>query len=595
MKFIVVLINKIKKYSSVIISMAGIVLLLVYNSIFNTWGYLTNDDISIQATLSGLYLGKPFPVHQFVHFFLGYFISGLYRICPVVQWWFFYSVALQCIGIFLITFSMFELTKRKGINYIYTIILIGVLYMSLFIYPTGYISFTTVPVLLSGGLLSYLLMHILIDDEQILVNNNLRLYIMSLIILAICIFHRSESGLSFIPYLLLMWLCYYLRIRTVKNKSFFRFVVQAFTFVLLSAIICISNDVYSSSFNGNEFVEFNTARAAYIDYPHDYYEENPDLFEKAGWSKELSKIVWYFADERVTTESFRIIADNSIHHRGSSTVRNWSGHFTTLLGRTQDRCWMLVHVILLAVTITLFLNYKNTPFYYAFYLISVNAGTLILFLFLMTKGRLITRAVFCIAVPLLVSEIIVLLLKLDKVKIGPVTILVFFLIALSLVTPLLNTIRVDDRYKEQSHLEARDIYNYVINNDDYIFVAFPGEIADQTIGDIYLQKKPTNLIDSGGSCFHSKYNKECAKINGMDSEFRTEMLKEGRFHMIFKDIYKPGCFILFYQYLANDYNAIGFDFKRFGDNLYDVWYVFDGQSYSGNCYTVKNDTIIKIQ
>ena len=593
---LILLKNKVYRLSSAAISIVTVVLLLIYNSILNVWGYLTNDDTSIQTTFSGLFTENPFPVHQFVHFLLGFFISGLYKICPFIQWWFFYSISLQCLGIFLITFSMFEVSKRKGVNFIYTIIMTGVLYTSLFVNPIANISFSTVPVLLSGGLLSYLLMHILTDEENILVKKNPRLYIMSLIILAISIFHRSESGLSFLPYLLLVWLCYYLRIyKNTKEKYFIQFSVQAFTFILLAVIICISNSVYSSNYNGNEFIDYNVARAEYTDYPHDYYDDNPELYEEAGWSRDLSKNAWYFADTRVTTDSFKFIVSNSKNKNGSQLISNRINQIKGLFERPQDSCWMMVHIILLAVIITLFLKYKSLPFYCTLFWLLLNVGTLFLFLYLLIKGRIISRAVFCITVPLVVGEVIVLLSMLDKVKIKPETILIVFLIVVILIEPILNSVRIDDRYKMYSHIEARDTYDYVINNDDTIFVVYPGEISDQTIGDLYLQKKPINLIATGGSCFHSRYNKECAKLNGLDSEFQTEMLKDSRFHMIFKDIYNSETFIRYYKYMSNDYNAIGFDFKEFGNDLYDIWYIFDDQNYAGNYYTVRRDKIIKIQ
>ena len=50
-----------------------------------------------------------------------------------------------------------------------------------------------------------------------------------------------------------------------------------------------------------------------MDYPHDSFETNPELYETAGWDESVYQLVqhWCFMDDRITADSFRYIADNS--------------------------------------------------------------------------------------------------------------------------------------------------------------------------------------------------------------------------------------------------------------------------------------------
>ncbi len=588
---------KTSKVTSMVMAFFLVVLLLLYNHIFNTWGFLTNDDFGIQATLSGLFLGRPFPVHQFIHFCLGYSISFLYRVIPFVQWWFVYSVTVQSIGIFLATYSIFELSRRKNVSLFIALFALGILYSSLFVYTTANIAFTTVPAILGGGTASYVLMKILTDDEGTLANSMVKYYAISLVGIFISVIHRRETGMVVSLFFILTLVYMHTKIANpFKKKSLYRLFAQISVILMLLMVLSMSNELFTKAFNGNEFMDFNAERSKYTDYPVDSFEDNPEIYSSLGWNRELAYLKWYFADDCITPDSLRAIVTSSKIQR-VDYIERLRGIKDFFRKSIPDKYIFLIHVICLAFLITYFVKKQHGIYDYG-YVLMLNLLSVMLIVYFALKGRLISRAAYTIEAPLLMVEITILISMLENIKIRSEVILVMFLVFLSSFSACLETIKIDDRNKEKSHEIFEQTRKYVAKNKDKIFSFYPGRgvMEDLTVGCLYYADKPTNVVLCGGSEFHSKYSKELAMNNGMQTELKTEMFCDNKkYHMIFGDIYSKDRkrFLNFYKYLENKYHADGFTAEEYANGLYDISFVFEDDMPKGDYFTINNGKIVR--
>ena len=110
--------------------------------------FMTNDDASIQVTLSGIQTGNSYPYHQFINSLLGFLIGGLYDITHAIPWWYAWSILCVLIGITCIQWTIFKNASHK----IEAIIIIGIIGFAFWIYVLGNIAFTVVPCIFSLGI-----------------------------------------------------------------------------------------------------------------------------------------------------------------------------------------------------------------------------------------------------------------------------------------------------------------------------------------------------------------------------------------------------------------------------------------------------------
>ena len=95
----------------------------------------------------------------------------------------------------------------------------------------------------------------------------------------------------------------------IKHKILRYVGVLGSVFLLLTASTEI-DQMLKEQRDSDEFRAYNSARVAYMDYPHVSYKENPEVYENYGWDENLASLVnsWCFLDERVTAEAFYNIA-----------------------------------------------------------------------------------------------------------------------------------------------------------------------------------------------------------------------------------------------------------------------------------------------
>ncbi len=70
-------------------------------------------------------------------------------------------------------------------------------------------------------------------------------------------------------------------------------------------------DKSKSSVEWQEYYKYNKYRVSFWDYEHETYEDNPELFDKIGWSEEFYQLSenMYFMDKRFNKENLGEIVE----------------------------------------------------------------------------------------------------------------------------------------------------------------------------------------------------------------------------------------------------------------------------------------------
>lgn len=96
----------------------------------------------------------------------------------------------------------------------------------------------------------------------------------------------------------------------INSNELRLFVLHALVVIgALAVLTAVHAGVYSAA-GLNDYLAFNDARSAYMDYPHAQYGDYPQVFSELGWDKDLAILTnnFYCMDDAITTQSLTKIA-----------------------------------------------------------------------------------------------------------------------------------------------------------------------------------------------------------------------------------------------------------------------------------------------
>lgn len=172
--------------------------------------------------------------------------------------------------------------------------------------------------------------------------------------------------------------------------------------VAVTLIVVAAQAAHSYAYSKPEwsaFNQINAVRSAYMDYPHDSYQDNPELYELAGWDEPLSTVVdmWYFMDERVTADAFRTIVEGSTTE-AASPIQFIRDNYESRKVIFADNLFETYVAILLALGISVGIFSKPQSGLRPLALSVVGFGVCAT-LYVAMQGRLIFRGVYCALLP----------------------------------------------------------------------------------------------------------------------------------------------------------------------------------------------------
>ena len=322
------MLEKLKKFKNsnlFIVILINLIIFGLVNIMFDI-KYEQVDDFIIYNLYSGL--DGTYNIHGiYIHPLICMLLSMLFRIIPQINWHTIFLLSMQFICFTIIGNRILKKHKNP-ISIIMYIVFAGVFYTTLLLL----IQYTSV-----AALLILTAFFIIVDEfesrkesqkenREISVGKNeentqeekkqnKKSIILASILFAIGIMTRMQSLMIIAPFFLL-YAIYNLIIwekKKVTNQELLRLVKQYLVIGIITIIVYISNIIiYQSDDLYKEYMEYNDIRAVLHDMSYTSYEENKEIFDEIGWSKNDHYLFYTFnfGDENVySKENLQKILD----------------------------------------------------------------------------------------------------------------------------------------------------------------------------------------------------------------------------------------------------------------------------------------------
>lgn len=471
--------------------------------------FYDNDDTNIASALAGDLSGTPYPAHPFLNPILSVAVSFFYRVLPAIPWWYVFQCAAILFSLAVIGSCILELSYQKKLPLIVSLLLYGVLAGGLMLYPLFLATFT-----LTSACLGAAAVGLLLTDLGALSKKRRRWrFAASLWLLILCFLFRNSSGYSV--------LCFYLgalvyqgaRILKLRQgrPAFLRLSAFGLISLALCFVLVLVNGWGQSHYNAEEFPAFEEARGRYLDYPVDSYSDNPALYASVGWDQELYAMVkqWFYMDERVTAATLDTLIEGSASSRQS--LSEALAAFREFLSPRPLAIYQgAIPVLLLLSGLFLYRRHRENglPLLFGCFMLLGGAA---LTLFLLLSGRIVLRAYQLILIPTGASVLLLTLNALPEPalfsKSGRISRLGFlFPAALALATLFFSykAVRTTLSYDTAPILsKSQALMQYVLEHNENVYIRDTHVANNVDALTVYPEKKPTNLLDWGGTAAYT--------------------------------------------------------------------------------------------
>jgi len=520
-------------------------------SFFAPHMFFINDDENIMYTLSGYYTyGKPFD-HYFVNFCLSFFLRLLYSVMPFVQWYGVFHVTVLIVSVALVFKTTMRYCYRQGIPFIVSLLMNLTLYYGIFVFPSILMQFTTTAafagaaacVLLFGIDLRYDSKHLILMDSAL-----------SILMLLLSYMHRKNTGMIIFCFYFGTAVYHFAKHyfsrrrfkRTFRLKSLKRLGAIVLSCVILLGAVTFINKVARSNEEWKTYLEYEDARFRVTDYPHDSYDDNPELYKSIHWPKELYNLAgkswWFFMDPRINVPAFRKIAVTGFYDKTRHTIQAaiqvaynlWSNE---PIARILIRIFSIGLFIVICFLVVCTEEFRRKRWEYL-YGLCILLGTLVLCCVLCYRQRLPLRAFHAITLPF-VSLWAVLILRLipTKKEIGwsskARTLVSIGLVIVILISGLINISEAkkltDTKRAQTAH--TLSVEQYVMDHQDQLFVYDVSLTFRYEPFTVYRGKYPSNLMFWGGMGYRSPAFHDQLAANGLDTLYSNELLKDNIYYI----------------------------------------------------------------
>lgn len=599
----------IKKHENAISAILCVCIGYVVLCLFSAMTYYTNDDYGIQRILSMAEEGKLWWIHQFIGAWLSILVGNLYINIKGVPWWYIFHHIYLSLGISFFNYALFELSDRSSYSKKKTWMGVLLINICLFWYFITYASFTCSPAILCVGIIMLILVNPVkrLDKVHIIL-----FYIGTIIMYAFALMMRIRVGLVLLPFLLLSIFISMVDEYLVCSdyRVLIKFTIVIMAYIVSTLALIVSSEKMTKKINGQEFLDFQSARIEYNDYIVDLYDENPELYNSVGWDECVGKIgsFVFFCNEK-TDYSLKYIAENSKNSLLKMPfAKKIERSINYMLSYSQMRnlfVWTIViEVVALASVIYNYLNKKINLLYF----VLNNVGGLLITIYLMgINGRWIYRVEYIVFLPICVINIYFIIcsssLKLDNVKVTvfikdkilcAISALEMILLACSLV---MVCIQIPELFLNMDNMKNEEacqviVKDYMNNHPDNIYV-------DHTYARSWKNPKSEiiyNSISDGGSSWKSAAWQQFCNIHGFENGINPDIFRSDNVYLI-------GTYdVVYLKYMMEHHNALGIavvdrvDEVRDIDDSYNIevmHFVYeDNKDSYDSYYTLENDEII---
>ena len=309
--------------------------------------------------------------------------------------------------------------------------------------------------------------------------------------------------------------------------------------------------------NGNDFKRFNTARCQIMDYPHLSFEDAPELWEKNGFTETSAALLkrWCFLDDNVnsdTLESFfrdeidyksqnyevrdssvvelpDSVTDNVVYSLVKKNIKKalhiflvdipyglyrWDGTYYGLLIK-------IFIYFFIAFSMLIYLQKEKISSLLSFAFLGNFLGTLLIYLYLLSKGRMPLRVVQLIFYMAISTDVFFLMkvdFKFKSVKIRNIVIIFFMFFIFLPVRYVIES----KRQNIESVSNSRIVSDFVRKNTDNVYVYSFSAYCDI---DPFSDTTP-NLVAWGGSMWLSDLYKKQLEFLGIEKLDMDILMKD---------------------------------------------------------------------
>lgn len=301
--------EKSKTNKLIIVIFINLIIFGITNIIFDI-KYEQVDDFIIYNLYSGL--DGNYNLHGiYIHPFLCFIISVLFRIIPIINWHSIFLLSMQFICFTLIGYTILK-KHNNGIAIILYTIFASIFYTTLLML----IQYTSVAALLI--LTSFFL---LIDRLETKEPAKLQEIAFIFVLYTLGIMTRMQSLLIIIPFMLIYFGIYIIeyKFKKIEKSKIITMIKYYLVYIIITIVVVISNIMIYKDNTYKEYMEYNDIRATLHDLTYVDYEENKEIFDEIGWSKNDHYMFYTFnfGDENVySKENLEKILDYKIQKDG---------------------------------------------------------------------------------------------------------------------------------------------------------------------------------------------------------------------------------------------------------------------------------------
>ena len=257
--------------------------LFICYRLFTDFTYLTNDDMYLQAIVSGELSGQPDAHMIYSNYLLGILLSSFYRWAGRIPWYGLYLCGVCLLCHWVILYRCIRKFSKSRAQILVSIIFCIISFSALFRH-IAMIQYTVVAAFAGATAVFYALTMDMEQDRKVLI----REYSLIFLLAALSILIREKVFFMLVPFAACGWLAKWL---TEKEKS------KTLTFhygillagILGMALLLVGADRMAyklqpeSRADWEEYRRYNTAREQILDYYHfPDYDANEDFYQELG-------------------------------------------------------------------------------------------------------------------------------------------------------------------------------------------------------------------------------------------------------------------------------------------------------------------------
>ena len=281
-----------KRKRLLIVVIINMVIFLLANILFQV-KYEQVDDFIIYNLYSGL--DGTYNLHGvYIHPLLCLIISLFFRIIPAINWHTMFLLAFQFICFTAIGNTIIK-KHENGVSIALYAIFASIFYTTLLML----LQYTSVAALLI--LTSFIL---LIDMQAQHENKSLKYKIFIFTLFAVGIMLRMQSLIIILPFLAIYFIMKLVEFFQKKNskENLLSLIKNYIIYVLITIVVYVSSlIIYNSDEVYKNYMEYNNIRTTLHDMTYVDYDENKEIFEEIGWSKNDHYLFYTFnfGDENI--------------------------------------------------------------------------------------------------------------------------------------------------------------------------------------------------------------------------------------------------------------------------------------------------------